>query len=91
MRMLEHYGVEPKGKKVVIVGKSLAVGKPLAMMMLAREATVTVCHRETADLGRETRDADILCTATGRAGSQGGHGEGGRLSWTSASMSCRTA
>jgi methylenetetrahydrofolate dehydrogenase (NADP+)/methenyltetrahydrofolate cyclohydrolase len=68
MRMLEHYGVEPKGKKVVIVGKSLAVGKPLAMMMLAREATVTVCHRETKDLGAETREADILCTATGRAG-----------------------
>jgi methylenetetrahydrofolate dehydrogenase (NADP+)/methenyltetrahydrofolate cyclohydrolase len=68
MRMLEHYGVELKGKKVVIVGKSLAVGKPLAMMMLAREATVTVCHRETADLGAETRQADILCTATGRAG-----------------------
>jgi methylenetetrahydrofolate dehydrogenase (NADP+) / methenyltetrahydrofolate cyclohydrolase len=68
MRMLEHYGVDPKGKKVVIVGKSLAVGKPLAMMMLMREATVTVCHRETGDLGAETRQADILCTATGRPG-----------------------
>jgi methylenetetrahydrofolate dehydrogenase (NADP+)/methenyltetrahydrofolate cyclohydrolase len=68
MRMLEHYGIAPKGKKVVIVGKSLAVGKPLAMMMLMREATVTVCHRETADLGAETRQADILCTATGRQG-----------------------
>ncbi len=68
MRMLEYYGVDPKGKKVVIVGKSLAVGKPLAMMMLAKEATVTVCHRETKDLGKETREADILCTATGRPG-----------------------
>lgn len=68
MRMLEHHGIDPKGKKVVIVGKSLAVGKPLAMMMLAKEATVTVCHRETRDLGAETREADILCTATGRAG-----------------------
>ncbi len=68
MRMLEHYGVAVKGKKVVIVGKSLAVGKPLAMMMLVKEATVTVCHRETADLGAETRQADILCTATGRPG-----------------------
>jgi len=68
MRMLEHYGVNPKGKKVAIVGKSLAVGKPLAMMMLAKEATVTVCHRETKDLGAETREADILCTATGRPG-----------------------
>ncbi|HAR45157.1 MAG TPA: bifunctional 5,10-methylene-tetrahydrofolate dehydrogenase/5,10-methylene-tetrahydrofolate cyclohydrolase [Nitrospiraceae bacterium] len=68
MRMLEHYGIEPKGKKAVVVGKSLAVGKPLAMMLLAREATVTVCHRETADLGAETRQADILCSATGRPG-----------------------
>lgn len=68
MRMLEHHGVDPKGKKVVIVGKSLAVGKPLAMMMLVKEATVTVCHRETGDLGAETRQADILCTATGRPG-----------------------
>ncbi len=68
MRMLEHHGLDPKGKKVVIVGKSLAVGKPLAMMMLAKEATVTVCHRETRDLGAETREADILCTATGRPG-----------------------
>jgi len=68
MRMLDHYGVEPKGKKVVIVGKSLAVGKPLAMMMLVKEATITVCHRETRDLGAETRQADILCSATGRPG-----------------------
>jgi len=68
MRMLEHYSVDPKGRKVVIVGKSLAVGKPLAMMMLVKEATVTVCHRETEDLSAETRQADILCTATGRQG-----------------------
>lgn len=68
MRMLDHYGINPKSKKVVIVGKSLAVGKPLAMMMLVKEATVTVCHRETGDLGAETRQADILCTATGRPG-----------------------
>jgi len=68
MRMLEHYGIDPKGKKAVVVGKSLAVGKPLAAMLLAREATVTVCHRETGDLGAETRQADILCTATGIPG-----------------------
>jgi methylenetetrahydrofolate dehydrogenase (NADP+)/methenyltetrahydrofolate cyclohydrolase len=68
MLMLEHYGIKPRGKKVVIVGKSLAVGKPLAMMMLVKEATVTVCHRETRDLGSETRQADILCTAAGKPG-----------------------
>ena len=68
MRLLEHHGIDPKGKKAVVVGKSLAVGKPLAMMLLAREATVAVCHRATADLGAETRQADILCTAVGRPG-----------------------
>lgn len=68
MRLLEHYHIDVKGKKVVIVGKSLAVGKPLAMLMLAKEATVGVCHRETRDLGVETRTADVLCTATGRPG-----------------------
>jgi methylenetetrahydrofolate dehydrogenase (NADP+)/methenyltetrahydrofolate cyclohydrolase len=68
MRLLEHYGLDPKGKKAVVVGKSLAVGKPLAMMLLVKEATVTVCHRETHDLAAETRQADILCTAVGRPG-----------------------
>ena len=68
MRLLEHYGIDPKGRKAVVVGKSLAVGKPLAMMLLAREATVAVCHRATADLAAETRQADILCTAVGRPG-----------------------
>jgi len=68
MRLLEHYNIEPHGKKAVVVGKSLAVGKPLAMMLLIKEATVTVCHRATTDLGAETRQADILCTAVGRPG-----------------------
>jgi methylenetetrahydrofolate dehydrogenase (NADP+)/methenyltetrahydrofolate cyclohydrolase len=68
MRLLEQHGIDPKGKKAVVVGKSLAVGKPLAMMLLVKEATVTVCHRETADLASETRQADILCTAVGRPG-----------------------
>lgn len=66
MRLLEQYGIDVRGKKAVVVGKSLAVGKPLSMMLLAREATVTVCHRATPDLGAETRQADILCTAVGR-------------------------
>jgi methylenetetrahydrofolate dehydrogenase (NADP+)/methenyltetrahydrofolate cyclohydrolase len=66
IRLLEHYKVQIKGKHAVIVGKSLAVGKPLSTMFLAKEATVTVCHRETADLAALTRQADILCSATGR-------------------------
>lgn len=68
IRLLEHHGVTLKGKQVVIIGKSLAVGKPLSLMFLAKEATVTVCHRETRNLGKITRQADIICSATGRAG-----------------------
>jgi methylenetetrahydrofolate dehydrogenase (NADP+)/methenyltetrahydrofolate cyclohydrolase len=68
IRLLEHYKVPIKGRHAVIIGKSLAVGKPLSMMFLAKEATVTVCHRETRDLGSMTRQADILCSATGKAG-----------------------
>ncbi|NJD55720.1 MAG: bifunctional methylenetetrahydrofolate dehydrogenase/methenyltetrahydrofolate cyclohydrolase [Nitrospirae bacterium] len=67
IRLLEHYKVPIRGRHVVIIGKSLAVGKPLSMMFLAKEATVTVCHRETRDLGSMTRQADILCSATGKA------------------------
>jgi len=64
--LLDHYGIEPKGKDVVIVGKSLTVGKSLALMMLAKEATVTVCHRATKDLSTKTKRADILCVAAGK-------------------------
>ncbi len=68
IRLLEHYGVGIKGKHAVVVGKSLAVGKPLSLMLLAKEATVTVCHRETRDLEVFTRQADIICSATGVKG-----------------------
>lgn len=65
IRLLEHYQIPLKGKHVVIVGKSLAVGKPLSLMFLAKEATVTLCHRETPDLAHFTRQSDIVCSATG--------------------------
>ena len=68
IRLLEHYGIGIRGKHAVVVGKSLAVGRPLSLMLLAKEATVTVCHRETHDLGAFTRQADLLCTATGVQG-----------------------
>jgi methylenetetrahydrofolate dehydrogenase (NADP+)/methenyltetrahydrofolate cyclohydrolase len=68
MRLLEHHKVTLKGKHAVVIGKSLAVGKPLATMLLAKEATVSICHRETKNLAHYTRHADILCTATGKAG-----------------------
>lgn len=68
IRLLEYYGVELKGRHAVVIGKSLAVGKPLSLMLLAKGATVTVCHRETKDLAGFTRQADIICTATGVKG-----------------------
>ena len=68
IRLLEHHKVTLKGKHVVIIGKSLAVGKPLSLMFMAKDATVTVCHRETRNMGAITRQADILCSATGRTG-----------------------
>ncbi len=66
--LLEHYDISVFGKNVVVVGHSNIVGKPLAAMLLNRGATVTVCHRDTADLAAHTRQADILCTAVGKAG-----------------------
>ncbi len=65
IRLLEYYHIPIKGRHVVVVGKSLAVGKPLALMFLAKEATVTVCHKETPDISFHTKSADILCSATG--------------------------
>ncbi len=65
IRLLEYHKIPMKGRHVVVIGKSLAVGKPLSLMFLAKEATVTVCHKETQDLSYFTRQADILCTATG--------------------------
>lgn len=68
IRLLEYYKVPIKGSHVVVIGKSLAVGKPLSLMFLAKGATVTVCHKETQDLSYFTRQADIICSATGVAG-----------------------
>ena len=66
MKMLEYEGVAIEGKHVVIVGRSNIVGKPMAMLMLKAGGTVTVCHSKTRDLGKFTRDADILVAAVGK-------------------------
>jgi len=68
IRILEHHNIPIKGKHAVIIGKSLAVGKPLSMMLLAKEATITVCHKATKDLAYFTKQADIVCSATGVSG-----------------------
>ena len=68
MAILDHYGAKLEGAEVVMIGRSRIVGKPLAQMLLARHATVTMCHTRTRDLAFHTRRADVLCVAVGRAG-----------------------
>ena len=67
MKMLEHAGAVVKGAEAVVVGRSNIVGKPQAMLLLQADATVTICHSRTRDLGAHTRRADILVAAVGRA------------------------
>lgn len=66
MAMLDHYGIDPAGKEAVVIGRSSIVGKPMALMLLERNATVTMCHSRTADLPAVCRRADILVAAVGR-------------------------
>jgi methylenetetrahydrofolate dehydrogenase (NADP+)/methenyltetrahydrofolate cyclohydrolase len=68
MAMLDEHGVELRGKDAVVVGRSEIVGKPISMLLLARHATVTICHSRTADLAAHTRRADVLVAAVGRPG-----------------------
>jgi methylenetetrahydrofolate dehydrogenase (NADP+)/methenyltetrahydrofolate cyclohydrolase len=66
MRMLDHYGIELAGKRAVVVGRSLLVGKPMGLMLLERHCTVTTCHSRTVNLPAVCREADILVAAIGR-------------------------
>ncbi len=68
MKILEACGVDPRGKHAVIVGRSIIVGKPLAHLLLRKNATVTICHSRTTDLPSICLTADILCCAVGRPG-----------------------
>ena len=68
MVMLEEHGVELQGKEAVVIGRSEIVGKPMAMLLLAQHATVTICHSRTVDVAAHTRRADILIAAVGRPG-----------------------
>jgi methylenetetrahydrofolate dehydrogenase (NADP+)/methenyltetrahydrofolate cyclohydrolase len=67
MRMLDEAAVDPKGKRALVVGRSNIVGKPMAIMLLERHATVTIAHSRTHDLGEEVARADILVAAIGKA------------------------
>ena len=67
MKLLEYYGIEISGKNAVVIGRSNNVGKPMAMMLLEKNATVTICHSRTKNIAEITRQADILVSAVGRA------------------------
>lgn len=67
LTMLKHIGVELEGKKVVIIGRSLIVGKPLSLLLTNQNATVTLCHSRTKDLKEETKRADVIVAAIGKA------------------------
>ena len=66
LEILDHYGCDLEGAEAVVIGRSRLVGKPLAQLLLARHATVTMCHTRTRDLAAHTRRADVLCVAAGR-------------------------
>jgi methylenetetrahydrofolate dehydrogenase (NADP+)/methenyltetrahydrofolate cyclohydrolase len=68
LALLDHHQVELSGRHAVVVGRSVVVGKPVAHLLLGRNATVTICHSRTADLPAITRQADVLVVAAGRAG-----------------------
>ena len=66
VEILDHYGIDVEGKDVAVVGRSLVIGKPAAMLLLAKNATVTLCHSRSAELPAVCRAADVVVYATGR-------------------------
>ena len=69
MEILDHYGIDCKGKNAVVIGRSLVVGKPAAMMLMGKNATVTICHTKTVNTAEICKNADIIVTAAGVLGS----------------------
>ena len=67
MAIIDHYGIELSGKKVVVLGRSQVVGKPMALLALERNATVTICHSKTQNLSIELSQADVVIAAVGKA------------------------
>ena len=65
MEILDHYGIDCKGKNAVVIGRSLVVGKPAAMMLMAKNATITVCHTRTVNTAEICKNADIIISAAG--------------------------
>lgn len=68
MEILEHYNIDLTGKRAVVIGRSLVVGKPVSIMLMAKHATVTTCHTRTVDMAAVAREAEVLIVAAGKAG-----------------------
>lgn len=68
IEILDHFKVDVKGKKVVVIGRSLVVGKPVAQMLIGKNATVTTCHTKSVDMPAICRDADVIIASAGKAG-----------------------
>lgn len=68
IELLEHYGIELTGKRAAVIGRSLVIGKPVSMLLQARNATVTMCHTKTVDMPKICREAEIIVAAAGHAG-----------------------
>ena len=71
MEILDYYGIDCKGKNAVVIGRSLVIGKPVSLLLLAEHATVTICHSRSENLPEICREADILVVAAGKAGMVG--------------------
>ncbi|MGI6051629.1 MAG: bifunctional 5,10-methylenetetrahydrofolate dehydrogenase/5,10-methenyltetrahydrofolate cyclohydrolase [Bilifractor sp.] len=68
MEILKYYKIDPKGKRVAVIGRSLVIGRPVAMLLMQANATVTICHTKTVDVASVAREADIVVAAVGHAG-----------------------
>ena len=68
IELLDHYGIDPAGKNITVIGRSFVIGRPVSMLLLTRNATVTICHSRTLDLPSACRNADILVVAAGKIG-----------------------
>ena len=71
IKLLEYYQIDPAGKRVVVVGRSTVIGKPVSLLLLKKNGTVTICHSKTKDMASVIREADIVVVAMGRAESVG--------------------
>ncbi|MBQ4505778.1 MAG: bifunctional 5,10-methylene-tetrahydrofolate dehydrogenase/5,10-methylene-tetrahydrofolate cyclohydrolase [Firmicutes bacterium] len=71
MEILDHYGIDPASKDAVVIGRSLVIGKPAAMLLLARNASVTICHSRSSDIAGKCKNADIIIAASGQPESVG--------------------